>query len=144
MRRLTAIAVLVAATATGAATAYRVIAARQARAWRARVGTRHVITVFRPFDELNAAELPAPLTELRDAVEIELRPAPDDRGTEIAVRPRDGAVTSGTIRRALRASRSLLETGDVLLPSGPPTTKPTLRNRALREATRRGREGGLL
>jgi hypothetical protein len=145
MRRGTRTAVVAAAvTAAGALGVGGLIAARRAGTRRARVGTRQVITVYRPFDELTGgAELPAPLTRLGDAVEIELRPAPGDRGTEISVRLADGTITHGAIRRALRESRSLLETGDVLLPSGPPTTKPTLLNRPLRAATAHGREGGL-
>ncbi|WP_236718069.1 hypothetical protein [Actinoplanes sp. TFC3] len=108
-------------------------------------GRPHVITVFRPYDELKAEQVPGSLAELGDTVEVSLRPAPADRGTEISVRPRDGSpVGAGDIRRALRETRSLLEAGDVLLPSGPPTTKTTLLNRPLQAATEHGREGGLL
>ncbi|MEV8510216.1 hypothetical protein AB0368_36045 [Actinoplanes sp. NPDC051475] len=100
--------------------------------------------MFRPFEELTTTQLPGSLTELGDAVEVTLRPAPGSRGTEVVVSARDDTVPAGRIRRALRETRSLLETGDVLLPAGPPTTTPTPLNRPLRAATRHGREGGLL
>jgi hypothetical protein len=107
-------------------------------------GTRpHVITVFRPMDEVRRdGKLPSPLAELGDSVTVEIRPAPADRGTEIVVR--SISADPGQIRRALRDTRSLLEVGDVLLPDGPPTTKPTLLNKPLRAVTQHGREGGLL
>ena len=127
-----------------AATVTTVVSARRARARQDTPGRRHVVTVFRPYDDLAAQQIPGSLTELGDAVEITLRAAPGGRGTEIAVRARDASVTPGQIRRALRETRSLIETGDVLLPAGPPTTQPTLFNRPLRAATRHGREGGLL
>jgi hypothetical protein len=121
------------------------IVARKRRA-RTRTGERrHVMTVLRPLSELESAPLPGSLKEIADRVEVRLRAAPGDRGTEIAVRIPDGSdVTSGEVRRALRETRSLLEAGDVLMPYGPSTTVPTLRNRPLQAATRHGREGGLL
>src|SRR3954471_9757939 len=103
-----------------AGTAAGVTAAKQTVARRRRRGEdrdSHVITVYRPIGEIHVnGKLPSPLTELGDKVDVELRPAPGDRGTEISVRPRDGGVSAGVVRRALRDSRSLLETGDVLLP----------------------------
>ena len=106
---------------------------------------RHVVTVYRPLAELESEQLPGSLREIADDVEISLRAAPGGRGTEIAVRIPDGSkTTAGDVRRALRETRSLLEAGDVLLPSGPPTTVRTLTNRPLQAATRHGREGGLL
>lgn len=119
---------------------------RRSQARQRDAGRRHVVTVFRPFEELTTTQLPGSLTELGDAVEVTLRPAPGGRGTgtEVVVSARDDTVPAGRIRRALRETRSLLEAGDVLLPSGPPTTTPTPLNRPVRAATRRGREGGLL
>jgi hypothetical protein len=108
-------------------------------------GRPHVVTVFRPLSELEAGSLPGSLKEIADAVEIRLAAAPGDRGTEISVRiPEGSRVSDGDVRRALRETRSLLEAGDVLLPSGPPTTEKTMLNRSLRMATQHGREGGLL
>ncbi|MDI6100233.1 hypothetical protein QLQ12_16635 [Actinoplanes sp. NEAU-A12] len=117
---------------------------------RRRAGTpvsrrNHVVTVYRPLSELESAPLPGTLKEIADETEISMRPAPGDRGTEIAVHIPEGSnVSDGDVRRALRETRSLLEAGDVLLPSGPPATETTALNRPLQAATRHGREGGLL
>jgi hypothetical protein len=105
---------------------------------------RHAVTVYCPIDQIERdGKLPSPLTELSDGIDIEMRPAPGGRGTEIYARSK-GTVSEGAVRRALRDTRSLLEVGDVLLPYGPPTTQPTLANRSLRKVTQHGREGGLL
>ncbi|WP_229070006.1 hypothetical protein [Actinoplanes sp. DH11] len=133
---------LAAPLAAGAA-----IAAARSRAARKpdESGRRHVVTVFKPLSELESQQLPGSLREIADGVEITLRAAPAGRGTEIAVRiPEGSSTTPGEVRRALRETRSLIEVGDVLLPAGPPTTKPTLTNRPLQKATQHGREGGLL
>ena len=106
---------------------------------------RHVVTVYKPLAELEATQLPGSLREIADRVEIGLAAAPGGRGPEISVRVPDGSpVSDGEVRRALRETRSLIEAGDVLLPSGPATTEPTLLNRPLQTATQHGREGGLL
>ncbi|MEU4693868.1 hypothetical protein [Actinoplanes sp. NPDC023714] len=115
------------------------------RGSRGNASRRHVVTVYRQLSELESEQLPGSLREIAGDVEISLRAAPGDRGTEIAVRiPEGSKTTAGDVRRALRETRSLLEAGDVLLPSGPPTTVRTLTNRPLQTATRHGREGGLL
>ncbi|MFI5894971.1 hypothetical protein ACIA5D_33220 [Actinoplanes sp. NPDC051513] len=102
----------------------------------------HAVTVARPVDYVTA-HLPAELTDLADAIDLELRAAPGDRGTEIHVRRRSDAVSDGDIRRALRTGRSLLEAGDVLRPAVA-TTTPTMLNKGLRAVTGHGRERGLL
>ncbi|WIM93328.1 hypothetical protein ACTOB_005305 [Actinoplanes oblitus] len=128
--------------AAGAAT---VVAARRRRGPASGARRRHVVTVYKPLPELEATQLPGSLREIAHQVEISLAAAPGDRGTEISVRVPDGSpVTDGEVRRALRETRSLLEAGDVLLPSGPATTETTPLNRPLQAATRHGREGGLL
>lgn len=118
----------------------------------------HVLTVYKPLDELRAAPLPEPLSQLGDAVDVELRAAPGGRGAEIAVRLRDGEPTGASavtaritgqdprhaVRRALRESRSLIETGEVLKPDVRPSNRRTVLNRPLEYATRHGREEGLL
>jgi hypothetical protein len=129
------------AAAAGAVAAQRIVAARRTPDRDA--GRRHVITVNRQFDEIGDGPLPGPLAALADGIEVERRPAPGGRGTEIAARPRSGAVSGGDLRRALREARSELEVGYVLLPGGP-TTEPTPLNKPLRAATAHGREGGLL
>src|SRR5215208_6528896 len=84
--------------------------------------------------------------------------APGGRGTEMAVRLRDdapagpsGAVARITgkdprqeVRAALRQSKQLLETGEVLTPDEQPTARRTLRNLPLELATRRARGEGRL
>jgi hypothetical protein len=127
--------------AAAGATAYLIRVSRRADA-RSGSGTPHVITVFRPVEEV-AARLPAQLADRGGALDVRLRAAPGDRGTEISVRPVNDTVSDADIRRALRVSRSLLEAGDVLNP-GVATTTPTMLNRWLRTLTRHGREEGLL
>jgi hypothetical protein len=118
----------------------------------------HAVTINRPPEEVKPdGHLPEPLAELGDAVEVRLRPAPGGRGTEVAARLR-GDVPSGLaaaariagndprqdLRAALRQSRQLLETGEVLRADEPPTTRRTLRGLPLDLATRRaGGEGRL-
>ncbi|MGQ5262594.1 hypothetical protein ACTWLT_17785 [Micromonospora sp. ZYX-F-536] len=111
-----------------------------------------------PSDIAPGGQFPEPLAGLGDAVEVQVRPAPGDRGTEIAVRLRDGArlpVAAAArratgrdpeqaIRAALRESKQLIETSEVLRPDYPPTTEPTPVNKPLRMATRQGRREGRL
>ncbi|GAB3183185.1 hypothetical protein GCM10027259_37830 [Micromonospora palomenae] len=119
----------------------------------------HVVTVNPARDELTPdSPLPEPLAGLGDAVDVQIRRAPADRGIELAVRLRDGArlpVTAGArrlagrdpnqaIRAALREAKQLLETGEVLHPDSPPTTQTTAVNKALQMATRQGRREGRL
>jgi hypothetical protein len=119
----------------------------------------HAVTINRPPEEVKPdGRLPEPLAELGDAIEVRLRPAPGGRGTEVAARLREGAPAgpgsvvaraSGNdprqeLRSALRQSRQLLETGEVLRADQPPTTRRTLRGLPLDLATRRaGGEGRL-
>jgi hypothetical protein len=101
---------------------------------------------------------PPPLDELGFPVEVRIRPAPRDRGTELAVRmaepPPSGPVKVldklrdddpvRAIRRALRQARSLAEVGEVLLPDVPATTHRTATGAPLAYATRHGRQEGRL
>ncbi|HEX9999759.1 MAG TPA: hypothetical protein VGB74_04860 [Actinoplanes sp.] len=141
MTPLARAALATAATAALGGTTYRIVTRRRSGA-PSFSGRRHVITVNRPLADI-AELLPEPLTAYQGAVDVQLRAAPANRGTEISVRALDATVSDGDIRRLLRESRSLLETGDVLQPGGP-TTTPTVLNRPLRTATAHGREGGLL
>jgi hypothetical protein len=119
----------------------------------------HTVTVNRPPDEVAPeGRLPGPLAELSDAVEVQIRPAPGGRGTEVAARLRDGAPAGPgaavarvawkdprqQVRSALRQSKQLLETGEVLTPDEQPTARRTLRNLPLELATRRAGGEGLL
>lgn len=117
----------------------------------------HVVTVNRSADDVApGGRLPEPLAGLGDAVEVQVRGAAGDRGTELAVRLRDGARSSAAagverlasrdpeqaIRAALREAKQLVETGEVLHPDYPPTTESTLLNKPLQVATRQGRREG--
>lgn len=119
----------------------------------------HVVTVNRSANEIApGGQLPEPLAGLGDAVEVQLRRAAGDRGTELAVRLRDGARSSlaagasrlssrdpeQAIRAALREAKQLVETNEVLHPDYPPTTQPTVLNKPLQLATRQGRREGRL
>jgi hypothetical protein len=101
----------------------------------------HVITVNVPPDRVPADPAPPPLREV-PAIQIRTQAAPGGRGTEIAVKSPDAGV--GDVRRALREAKSLLETGEVLLPDAPPTTQPTPLNKPLRTVTEHAREEGRL
>jgi len=66
----------------------------------------HTVTVNRPPEEVAPeGRLPDPLAGLGDAVEVRLRPAPGGRGTELAVRLRDGA-PAGAAEAVARAAGS--------------------------------------
>ena len=98
------------------------------------------VTVFREPSDVDPAELPAPLAELGDRIEVRVRPAPGGKGTELAVRLRD-VPSSGTaldrlsgrdpqadLRSALRRAKQLIEVGEVLavdpVPHGRRTASP--------------------
>lgn len=106
----------------------------------------HAVTVNRAPGDLPADVLPVPLAAFGDTIEVVMRPAPGDRGTEIHARPLNGADAEAhrRLRRALRESRSLLELGEVIEPNANVTTEPTALNRPIRAATARGKEEGLL
>jgi hypothetical protein len=119
----------------------------------------HTVTVNHPPEEVAPdGRLPDPLAELGDLVEVRVRPAPGDRGTEVAARLRTpeptgvrGAAARVTgsdprqrLRAALRQAKQLIETGEVLQADRPPTTSRTLRGLPLKLAIRRaGGEGRL-
>jgi len=116
----------------------------------------HAVTVNCSPEQLGPK--PPPLDQLGFPVEIRIRPAPGDRGTELAVRmvqppPSGPASLVGklrdddpvrAVRRALREARALAEVGEVLLPDAPATTHTTLTGAPLAYATRHGREEGRL
>lgn len=114
------------------------------------------VTVYRGPDEVTP--LPEPLRRLGDRAEIQVRPAPGSKGTEILARPRgevpaDGpepaARAAGTdprqeIRLALREAKSLLETGEVLQPARPGSNHPTIPGKLLDLVTSRAAGEGRL
>jgi hypothetical protein len=153
--------VVVLAGVGGGVVAVRRIASRRPGNGRANGGDDrwHSVTVNRPPEEVAPeGRLPEPLAGLGDLVEVRLRPAPGGRGTELAARLRDGAPAGAAaavarvagsdprqqVRSALRQSKQLAETGEVLRPDEPPTTRRTLRSLPLELAMRRaGGEGRL-
>jgi hypothetical protein len=106
----------------------------------------HSVTIGCEPEELGA--LPPPLDTLGFPVEVRVRPAPGDRGTELAARlseaPPRGEDRVGKLRIALRDARQLVEVGEILLPDGPPTTEKTLTGAPLAYATRHGKSEGRL
>jgi hypothetical protein len=105
----------------------------------------HTVTVNRVPEEVG--HLPEPLDRLGHAVEVRIRPAPGDRGTELAVRlpgTFSGREPVRELRQGLREAKQLLEVGEVLLPDTPPTTRRTVLGRPLAYLTRHGREEGRL
>lgn len=129
-----------------------VLVARRRRAHRTgprpRADRWHAVTVNRPPADVGApaGPWPAPLARLGRRIEVDARPAPGGRGTELRARARrrPDDDLDGRIRDALRRSRSLVETGVVLSADRPGTTERTLLNRPLEAAIRRGREEGRL
>jgi hypothetical protein len=99
-----------------------------------------VVTVFTEPSEIDTAKLPEPLAEFGDRIEVRVRPAPGDKGTELAARLRDrrpsgtaASRLSGTdpeadLRSALRRAKQLIEVGEVLVvdpvPHGDRTPTP--------------------
>ena len=140
---------LVAAAGAAAVTVRKISRARHRAGWPmpqdGAGGRWHVTTVALPIDKVTPNGRPLqPLAELDDAAEIQIRSAPGDKGTEIAVRAHNGRDSARAVRRALREAKSVLEAGEVLRPDSPPTTERTLLSRPLEYATRHGREEGLL
>ncbi|MEU2611165.1 hypothetical protein ABZ570_06180 [Micromonospora sp. NPDC007271] len=95
-----------------------------------RPGRWQVVTVAgRPEEVLPRGRWPEPLRRLDGAVEVHARSAPGGRGTELAARPLGGEPRltglaahlvgddpGGFIRQALRKTKQLAETGEVLRP----------------------------
>jgi hypothetical protein len=84
------------------------------------------VTLLRQPSDVDTANLPAPLAELGDQIEIRVRPAAGDKGTELAARLRDrkssgtaldrlsGSDPQSDLRSALRRAKQLIEVGEVL------------------------------
>jgi len=114
----------------------------------------HAVTVNRaPHEVGSPGAWPAPIAGLGGLVEVRVVPAPGDRGTELALRAREG-LRPGESRRAgeledriqvaLRHSRMLLETGEILQADRPATTRPTVTSLPLQLAVRKARGEGRL
>jgi hypothetical protein len=152
-------AAVAAAVATGG-----ILASKRRSRWpmtpaaRERRPRWHVITVNRPPDEVAPdGRIPEPLAELGDEVEVQVHRAVGDRGTALAARLRreppgvtgvvarlTGDDPRQTLRVALRHSKQLLETGEVLRPDEPGTCRRTFTGLPLELATRRAPGEGRL
>jgi hypothetical protein len=125
---------------------------------RARQDRWNVVTVNRPPQEVMPdGQLPGPLAQMEGQIEVQVRPAPADKGSELAariVRPAgdDGEGPDGKtddeprqrLRTALRHAKMILETGEVLESDKPGTTKTTITNLPLEFAIRRAQGLGRL
>ncbi|MGW0337383.1 hypothetical protein ACWD0J_37145 [Streptomyces sp. NPDC003011] len=116
------------------------------------------VTVNLEPDAVQPEKLPSPLQEYGDRIETRIRPAPGDRGTEVAVRLREprpdtarsvparltGDDPRQGLRRALREAKALLETGEVMQPDTPPTTRETPGGKLVGLLSRRAGGEGVL
>ena len=94
------------------------------------------VTVFREPSDIDVAALPAPLAEFGDRIEVRVRPAAGDKGTELSARMRDqpsgsaldrlsGSDPQADLRSALRRAKQLIEVGEVLVVDPAPHGKRT-------------------
>lgn len=141
-------------TVAGAATA---LAATVVQAGRRRLQGRRVgaggptvplaVTVHVPVEQ--AQEHPA-LAGLRDdaALDLDVRPAPGQKGAELRLRPAEGRtwddLDPAATRLRLREAKSLVEAGQFVQPTDPGNSRPTLLNTVLRDTAAHSREGGRL
>ncbi|MER7489175.1 hypothetical protein ABTY20_25360 [Streptomyces sp. NPDC126497] len=148
---------MVPVAAVGVAAARRAGAARHGDD---RAGDRWLtVTVNRPPAEVRQdGRLPDPLQRLAEKVDVRVRPAPGDRGTELAARLKEptparsssaparlaGRDPRQEVRLALREAKAVLEAGEVMLPDTPPTTRPTPAGRLVGLLGRRSGGEGVL
>ncbi|MEU2347919.1 hypothetical protein [Modestobacter sp. NPDC049651] len=95
------------------------------------------VTVNREPADVDTAQLPAPLAEFGDRIEVQVRPAPGGKGAELAARLRDrpskgtvlsrlnGSDPQADLRSALRRAKQLIEVGEVLAVDPAPHGKRT-------------------
>jgi hypothetical protein len=150
MKRSTVLAGVGAGVGVGVATARRIRSLVGSAVPSAPGGDRHfAVTVLRPIDEVAPdGRPPERLAELGDVAVLDVRPAPGDRGPEVHLHLRedpsgDGDEIRRRVRTALRETKQLLETGEVLRPDRPTTTQPTATNAPLRAATAAARGEGV-
>lgn len=100
------------------------------------------VTVYRQPDDVRAeVDGSGPLSRMRNEIEVTVRQAPGDKGTEVAARPTGPDGGSVELRRAIRAAlretKSLLECGEVVEPSRPGSSHPGPAGQVLRAVTSR-------
>jgi hypothetical protein len=98
-----------------------------------------VVSLFCEPSDIDTGQLPAPLAEFGDRIEVRVQPAADGKGTELAARLRDrepgsaagrlsGSDPQSDLRSALRRAKQLIEVGEVLAvdpaPHGERTATP--------------------
>jgi hypothetical protein len=90
--------------------------------------------------------LPGPLAEMASEIEVQVRPAPADKGSELAARitRQHTGDQRERLRTALRHAKMILETGEVLESDKPSTTRTTITNLPLELALRRAQGTGRL
>ena len=118
------------------------LADRSPREEDPRAGRWLVVTVYRqPDDVRTQVDGSGPLSRMRAEIELTVRPAPGDKGTELAARPTaadGGSVdTRRALRAALREAKSVLECGEVVEPSRPGSSHPGPAGQVLQAVTRR-------
>lgn len=116
------------------------------------------VTINRDPGEVQPEKLPSPLREYGDRIDVRIRPAPGDRGTELAVRLKEaepdavhsvparlaGEDPRQDLRRALREAKALLEAGEILQADAPPTTHDTPGGKLVGLLSRRSGGEGVL
>ncbi|OLR93489.1 hypothetical protein [Actinokineospora bangkokensis] len=103
------------------------------------------VTVYAaPADVPTGASLPEPLARFGDGVEVVVRPAPGDKGTELMAKAIGRGVRTGELRAALRDAKSLIETGEVVQPDAHPSTHPGPAGRLLSAVNAHAKEVGRL
>lgn len=146
-RKLTTLAG--AAVLAGAAPAVRRVL-RAARPAGEDLDRWHAVTVLCPSEEAEARR-DTPLAALGDAVEVSVRRAPGERGSEVRARLAPAVAAGGDagerleeLRTALRETRQVLEIGWVVSADRPATSRPTPLNAPLRAAIAHGKGRGRL
>jgi hypothetical protein len=103
------------------------------------------VTVNCSPDRLTPADsLPEPLARLRDRIELRVRPAAGDKGTEMLALPTDEGLSRADLRQALRQAKSLIEAGIVIHPDTPGSTHPGPAGRLLGAVVGRAQKEGRL
>ena len=127
--------------AAGVATAVAVTRRRRRGPVDAPADRRLTVTVYRSPEDVQSS-LPEDLARWRDQVELSIRPATGDKGTELRAKP-TGEVSPHELRLALRRAKAVLEAGEVVRPDTAPT-HPGPMGKVLQRVTNRAGGGGRL